>query len=225
MALSPLNPHRWIALLTIALAIVSVTAWRAGSRRVTTAVQRLASPGPLSAAHGFLQSNCAACHRPFAGVEAPSCIACHAVNAPVVNRQPTAFHATIASCATCHGEHRGRLQRPTTMDHAALDKDSRRLDCVSCHATKDPHRERLGTDCANCHALEQWSVPAFQHPSPRSTACASCHLEPPSHRMGHFRMVSQRVAKQPRATVEQCYACHQTTSWNDIVGVGWYKHH
>lgn len=24
---------------------------------------------------------------------------------------------------------------------------------------------------------------------------------------------------------ECCRACHQTTSWNDIKGVGWYKHH
>ena len=225
MALSSLGPLRWLAILTATAAIAALTAWRVGDPLTVSAVQLLASPGELSVAHAFLESNCAACHRPFAGVERRSCIACHAVNAAIVNRQPTAFHATVGSCATCHVEHRGPQQRPTTMVHAALSEDTRRLDCSTCHATKDPHRERLGLDCAACHALDQWVIPAFQHPSPRSTACVTCHLEPPSHRMGHFSMVSQRVARQPDATVEQCYRCHQTTSWNDIIGVGWYKHH
>ncbi len=43
--------------------------------------------------------------------------------------------------------------------------------------------------------------------------------------MGHFQMVSKRVAGQPHADVRQCFLCHQTTAWNDIKGVGWYKHH
>jgi hypothetical protein len=43
--------------------------------------------------------------------------------------------------------------------------------------------------------------------------------------MGHFEMVSKTVAGQPHTQVEQCYLCHQTDAWNDIKGVGWYKHH
>ena len=52
--------------------------------------------------------------------------------------------------------------------------------------------------------------------------------------MTHFSMVSKRVARQEdervaqccgAAQVNQCYRCHLTTSWNDIRGVGWYKHH
>jgi hypothetical protein len=43
--------------------------------------------------------------------------------------------------------------------------------------------------------------------------------------MGHFHMVSAKVARRPHARVNQCHLCHQTTSWNDIKGVGWYKHH
>ena len=27
------------------------------------------------------------------------------------------------------------------------------------------------------------------------------------------------------ADVSQCFLCHQTNAWNDIKGVGWYKHH
>ncbi len=43
--------------------------------------------------------------------------------------------------------------------------------------------------------------------------------------MGHFEMVSMAIAGQEHARVQQCYLCHQTDAWNDIKGVGWYKHH
>lgn len=107
------------------------------------------------------------------------------------------------------------------------------LDCSGCHSSKDPHIGLFGTDCASCHTTRQWTIDAFQHPSIRSTDCAQCHQAPPSHYMGHFEMVSKKVVSQGTAQtgccegiqVNQCYVCHQTTSWNDIVGVGYYKHH
>ena len=43
--------------------------------------------------------------------------------------------------------------------------------------------------------------------------------------MMHFQMISAKVGRQPSAKVNQCFLCHQTTVWNDIKGVGWYKHH
>jgi len=43
--------------------------------------------------------------------------------------------------------------------------------------------------------------------------------------MMHFKMISARVAGKPHARISQCFQCHQTTSWNDILGTGWYKHH
>jgi hypothetical protein len=99
------------------------------------------------------------------------------------------------------------------------------LDCASCHGTKDRHQGLFGRDCASCHATTQWAIAEFDHPSPRSQDCAQCHQAPPSHYMMHFEMVSKRVAGVRDAQVSQCYLCHQTTSWNDIKGVGWYKHH
>lgn len=99
------------------------------------------------------------------------------------------------------------------------------LDCASCHSNKDPHFKLFGQDCAQCHGTKKWTIAGFLHPSPRSTSCAQCHQAPPSHYMEHFDMVSKRVAKQPDAQVNQCYKCHESDSWNDIKGVGWYKHH
>lgn len=213
--------------------------------------QRLASPGPLSRAHAFLENNCAACHTSVQGIEAASCILCHANNEAVLRRQPTAFHASIGSCSECHAEHQGINARPTTMDHAALARFGLRvtgrggalnwvrrtlggygraapekaLDCATCHANEDRHQTLFGGDCSDCHSTTTWKVESFRHPSPRSTDCAQCHRGPPSHYMEHFKMISARVARKPEARVEQCFACHQTTSWNDIKGVGWYKHH
>ena len=99
------------------------------------------------------------------------------------------------------------------------------LSCVTCHKTKDRHQGLFGTDCAQCHGTMAWTIPEFRHPSVASQSCAQCHQAPPSHYMEHFHMVSMKVAGQEHADVRQCFVCHQTTSWNDIKGVGWYKHH
>lgn len=226
-----------------------------------------ASPGPLSAGHGFLEDNCGACHTPVAGVEASNCIVCHANERALLQRQATAFHVSIGECAQCHREHEPAPRLSPGMDHAKLARiglhqlevqapDSeaalrhrqleswmaggpeagasdnphlsaaeRVLECATCHASKDRHGGLFGRDCAQCHATAQWTLAEFQHPPPSSLDCAQCHKAPPSHYMEHFRMVSMKVAGQPRAQVRQCYACHQTTAWNDIRNVGVYKHH
>ena len=261
-------------LVGVAFGAVYVLGSHAGGERAGvssgTAWQRMASPGALSQAHSFLEHDCAACHTPTKGPEAGKCIACHANNESLLQRQPTAFHANVGSCRECHREHQGIDSRPAAMDHVALAEigfrqvkaDSRAssegklgrkqlldwidqhqpaghqspghssftpqealLNCAACHATKDRHVGLFGQDCASCHTTAKWTVPEFRHPPPTSTDCAQCHQAPPSHYMMHFKMISARVACQPNAKVNQCYLCHQTTSWNDIKKVGWYKHH
>jgi hypothetical protein len=124
--------------------------------------------------------------------------------------------------------------RETVPMHPEVKSSEAALDCASCHSTKDRHQGYFGGDCASCHRTAAWTIAEFQHPSLRSVECAECHKPPPSHYMMHFEMVSKRVASPANApgnpccanvTVNQCYRCHQTTSWNDIKGVGWYKHH
>ena len=235
-----------------------------------TAWERMARPGDLSKSHAFLEHNCAACHTAGKGVEASSCIACHANDESLLKRQPTAFHANVGSCVECHAEHRGLGQRPTLMDHGALAEIGFRqlkgdpasggenervrtdlldwigkhkpaghgsegrsslspreavLNCASCHSNKDRHAKLFGQDCAQCHTTAKWTIPEFRHPLAKSTDCVQCHQAPPSHYMMHFEMISAKVAGKPKATVDQCYQCHQTTAWTDIKGVGIYKHH
>lgn len=99
------------------------------------------------------------------------------------------------------------------------------LNCPTCHANDDRHFKLFGQDCGQCHATNHWTIPEYRHPSSSSMDCAQCHQAPPSHYMMHFKMISARVAGKPHARVGQCFQCHQTTSWNDILGAGWYKHH
>ena len=99
------------------------------------------------------------------------------------------------------------------------------LDCYGCHQSRDRHASQFGRECGVCHSTAQWTIPAYRHPPPSSTDCAQCHQAPPSHSMGHFEMVSKKVAGVEHADVSQCYLCHQTTSWNDIKSVGMYDHH
>ncbi len=99
------------------------------------------------------------------------------------------------------------------------------LDCAGCHANRDPHRTLFGRDCQSCHNVDAWKIATFRHPSPRSQDCVQCHQAPPSHYMMHFEMMDRTITGQTNARVEQCFLCHQTDAWNNIRGVGWYKHH
>lgn len=99
------------------------------------------------------------------------------------------------------------------------------LNCVSCHSTVDKHQGFFGSSCLSCHSTQSWQIAEYKHPSPNNRQCAQCHQAPPSHYMMHFEMVSKKAAGVEHANVNQCFLCHQTTSWNDIKGRGWYKHH
>lgn len=249
------------AFLGVAAAVlVPVTISRSG----TSALPfwgTVASPGPLSAAHAFLATQCESCHTPNQGIKAESCITCHAPDALTLAKQSTAFHAAIQECRSCHVEHQGLNVRPIRMDHSILTRvglraahagpgqgqpatagavairhfltdaggspatDGEMLGCASCHAFRDKHQALLGQQCADCHSTETWKVAGFLHPSPKSQECNECHQAPPSHYMMHFAMMDQGITGQGTARVEQCFMCHQTDSFNDIKGAGWFKMH
>lgn len=109
--------------------------------------------------------------------------------------------------------------------HPRISAEESVLQCATCHGNDDHHFGLFGNDCVQCHRTDQWSLPEFIHPSNQSYDCNQCHEAPPSHYMQHFNMISAKVAGQHKAKVEECFVCHQTTSWNDIKRAGWYKHH
>jgi hypothetical protein len=223
--------------------------------QVTEAWKYGFEPGKLSKSHSFLSNQCTTCHSAGRGVTTVGCVSCHANNELLLKRQPTAFHANVTSCKECHREHQGGLKPPLLMDHEALARigvrllknetgkvltknelklvrmnshDSHptsKLNCVNCHSNQDVHQQLFGTSCISCHSTTSWRIEAYKHPSVNDRQCMQCHQPPPSHSMGHFTMISMKIAGQEHAQVQQCFLCHRTTSWNDIQGVGWYKHH
>jgi hypothetical protein len=176
------------------------------------------------------------------------CAACHVEHQGTTVRPVAMDHVVLAKIGGLTLARAARRDEASALTRTSLetwlrirvpgqfDASSSReaLNCVGCHATKDRHVGLLGKDCAQCHVTTQWTLPEFQHPSSRSTSCAQCHQAPPSHYMMHFEMVSKKVARQEDAQVaeccgvaqvNQCYRCHQTTAWNDIRGIGYYKMH
>ena len=121
--------------------------------------------------------------------------------------------------------HVTELHADSLLGNRELSAEAYSLDCASCHRFEEPHFGYMGSDCVQCHELQRWTIDAFQHPSASSTECVQCHQPPPSHMMEHFKMLSQPVAREPHAPVEACFQCHQSTSWNDIKKIGFYKHH
>ena len=188
-----------------------------------------------SAFHASIQS-CSECHLEHQGVERRPTWMDHAALARIGLRELGADQAddekrrTRDQIVTWIRRH--DASESASAQHPEISGIEMTLDCVSCHSTKDPHLKLFGQNCAECHGTTKWTIAAFVHPSPRSTDCAQCHQAPPSHYMMHFEMVSKKVAAQGQGNVccegvqvNQCYRCHQTSSWNDIKGVGYYKHH
>ncbi len=166
---------------------------------------------------------CAACHLEHQGRVPRTTKMDHVALAQIGLRQaqnaPAANHQELDALLTWMTKFTSVSNAPQLAPEEAL------LNCATCHQTKDRHRGLFGNDCAKCHDTTKWTLPDFRHPPPTSLECAQCHQAPPSHYMMHFKMISMSIAHMEKAEVNQCFLCHQTTAWNDIKGVGYYKHH
>jgi hypothetical protein len=134
-------------------------------------------------------------------------------------------------CKLCHTDHEGRNKDiihldEDTFDHHFTDfplkgvhvsvkcyncHDSKKkyrespVDCYSCHKSDDPHFERLGKKCQDCHKETAWSKAFFDHDKKtkfalkgkhRDIKCNSCHPD-------------ERYKK----TLKTCVGCH---ALNDV---------
>ena len=200
-----------------AIVLVPLAMYRSGSPALP-AWRAAVSPGPLSAAHAFLGSQCESCHVPDKGVEATACLACHTFAPELLAKQDTAFHARGGECVACHIEHMGR-DRPIRMDHGALlaGKTGRRLEPAglnSLAALEDllgeagaalrpsgaalSAKQAEALDCAACHAV--------QDPHRFGAVCQSCHTTE------NWAVAGWRHPS-PRST--DCVQCHQSPASHD----------
>lgn len=135
-------------------------------------------------------------------------------------------------CRTCHTEHKGRDADIIQMDQELFDHDKTEFKlkgahksvecsnchkkigvyrqpekvCIDCHKADDPHKERMGKKCENCHIEGSWLPARFDHSNTkfklenthRDIGCKNCH-------------VNERYDDTPR----NCYFCHYL---NDVHG-------
>lgn len=74
-----------------------------------------------------------------------------------------------ADCTGCHKTGVAFAKAPTT--------------CASCHKKDEPHLGRLGTACADCHAVSGWKSIRFDHETTefallgkhKTATCTACH--------------------------------------------------
>jgi len=106
----------WLSLLLPVLALVWI-AWRglSGDHRVY-------SSGPMSEPHAVLEKECVACHAQKAGAFSAkaadsACLDCH--DGPIHH----AMQTSTPACATCHTEHRGRINIAAARNQV----------CAECH--------------------------------------------------------------------------------------------
>ncbi|MFN4924874.1 cytochrome c3 family protein [Bradyrhizobium sp.] len=198
-----------IAAGVFAATVVGIPLYRSGST-VTPNFAAAVQPLPLSAKHEFIGGKCEACHTPLRGIEASSCISCHATAAGDLGKQSTAFHASAQQCRDCHSEHKG-ASRLIAMDHSALLKIAAqspatqpRYFSISREMVDDlkgvlgippsQPEQRAGLDCANCHSNRDPHRELF------GRDCASCH-----------HTVSWQITGyvHPSVTSRDCAQCHQ----------------
>ena len=157
---------------------------------------------------------CASCHVEHGGRDKRPIMMDHAALLSMRDKVKLAPIGPVATGTSAEIERLYEMLSGTLHPPAEMAASS--LTCTSCHANEDRHRGLFGTECAECHSLQAWTIVASRHPSPRSTECASCHVAPASHYMMHFEMMSKRIARQPNARVEQCYLCHKVDTWSNI---------
>lgn len=182
-----------------------------------------------TAFHANVQS-CKECHREHQGRDSTITVMDHEAVATIGMREveKLAIDDEEVAALTVFLKEKGQQPRPTRpspLRNPHLSSLEGTLDCATCHKNDDRHFGLFGADCSVCHKSSSWNLPEFRHPRAQSMDCAQCHQAPPSHYMKHFKMISAKVAGKPQARVDQCFVCHQTTSWVDIKKVGVYKHH
>lgn len=176
------------------------------------------NPGELTEGHQKIKNDCAACHKPFWGIETSRCISCHKLEEIGMNdsskidvsesEKMLSFHSKLKNqeCTSCHTDHTGinTQMRFKHFDHEVLSVEMK-ADCNSCHSKpEDKLHEQLSVSCNNCHNTNSWKFTGtFNHDmitGVSKTNCSSCHQKPSDS----FHQLLQ----------DNCDKCHTTNQWS-----------
>jgi hypothetical protein len=190
---TPLKRARfWLSIMLPALALVWI-AYHTLARD-----HRVYSSGRMSAPHAILERECAACHVHRAAVfsakaQDSACLACH--DGPVHH----AGAALAPNCATCHTEHRGRV------DIKAVNNKN----CAECHS------DLKVSDGATHFAAH---IKSFEDGHPQFAALRDDNRDPGTIQLNHA-IHMRPIRRGPNGPMVQleCGDCHHPaavkTAW------------
>jgi len=168
-----------------------------------------------------LEQTCVACHRSddrHAGRNGQQCENGHNADGwdatsfdhgqdtdfPLQNR-----HAEI-QCEACH--------------RARPEDEALSVDCFSCHRLDDPHEERLGQTCQNCHDDSNWyETRNFEHDltafpligQHAVVACESCHVTTAFHQTENECTACHAGDDAHSGSLgDRCGRCHTPNDWH-----------
>jgi hypothetical protein len=181
----------WLSLLLPLLSLVWI------AERTIFKDSRVYSSGRLSEPHAVLEKECAACHVQQAGAFSAkaadsACLDCHDSPSHHASQTPT------PACATCHTEHRGRVNIAAASNQA----------CAECHA--DLKASGNSTQFASHVRSFEDGHPEF---APLRSVAGITASDPGTIKLNHAIHIKpiRRGPNGPTVQLE-CGNCHRATS-------------
>lgn len=232
------NPRLWLTLASLTVVLLLVT----------RDLRERTSPGPLSQAHGELQSlagnsGCSECHGEDDGEMNMACRRCHAtIDLQVASFSGLHGHLELesaASCGGCHLEHLGSevslvgllafaragFEDPEQFDHSHVPFHLKgrhdALDCEACHPNANVGIRPA--DQGRFHSASQSCASCHEdvHTGKYGTDCAGCHgQESLFEDLSNFVHTSTFPLRGSHRVLE-CSSCHREdspTSLASLVG-------
>ncbi len=177
----------WLSFLLPLLALLWI------AERTFFKDSRVYSSGRLSEPHAILEKECAACHVQqthvfSAKVTNNACLDCH--DGPVHHATQTASPA----CATCHAEHRGRINITTSSNQA----------CAECH---------VNLEAASGKSLYASHIRSFEDGHPNFDAADKTNRDLGTIKLNHSLHMKpiRRAPSGPNVQLD-CSDCHRTAA-------------
>jgi hypothetical protein len=154
------------------------------------------NPGPLASPHSSLEGvkNCTQCHATAQGVPDEKCLNCHKEIAQRIEQRKGYHSRVTGQCISCHGDHKGPDYDITGLSRMAFDHTDTGWPLTGKHEA---------IDCPKCHTKSRKNIVSGAMTQRKTylgnnSNCKACHADP---------------HKSKKAAFQQCYKCHDTTSW------------
>lgn len=162
---------------------------------VANPFESLVMPGEVISGHKKYESECSNCHELFSKRgQDKLCLDCHKKVKKDVKKK-RGFHGRnksirVASCKSCHTEHKGRKADIIKFDKAIFNHN------LTDFRLRGKHKV---IECTECHKKNKKYRDA-------KSQCSSCHEKESPH----------KKAKAKKGMFKSCQTCHRATGWNKI---------